>query len=273
MIAKALDSLKRNPVLIAFYVAYLVVMFAVMFTLYPNNIGMETDPMVAMGAALKMMGVSLLMGILGMVFFAGYGKMVADAVVGVQTSAAAFSEGLKKFFVRVLLAALLLIAFYIGYAIVLGIIMIPISIAFAFGNPGDPTAAAGMIGAITSIIMMIPVLFVAPFILLWYPAIFIDDIGVMEGLKRGAKAGVKCYWQLVLALLVMYIPSIIYMVINFSDLAAMRNTSIFTPGYIAMYLVMSFISVIFIPFIFVAYNEKKPVPALPGNDIPELGQH
>lgn len=267
MIAKAVDSLKKNPVLIAFYCCYMVVAILAVFFIYPKNLAANTDPVAAMGAVGKMLLVSLLMGVLGLVFFAGYGKMMADAVVGGKTFIAAFTEGIKKFFVRVLLAALLLLAFYLGFAIVMGIVMIPVSIMLTMGSAGDPTAAAAVIGVGSSLIVMVIGIFVVPFVLLWYPAIFMDDVGVMEGLRRGAKAGVKSYWRLVTALFVLYIPSILYTIANFSNMAAFSRGNIFTPGYIAMCLISSIIGLVFIPFIFVAYDEKKLIPEPAENEL------
>ncbi|MCX7709243.1 MAG: hypothetical protein N2484_05275 [Clostridia bacterium] len=260
MIAKALESLKKNPVVVVFYVLYLMVVFAITYVFFANNLGANPDPAAAFSVLGKILLGALIMGVIGIVFFAGYGKMAADAVTLGETSTAAFGEGVKKFFVRVLLAALLLFAFYLGFSIVIGIIMIPFSIMFAMNDPANAVAAGAMIGLVTSGIMMLIIVFVAPFIMLWFPAIFVDDIGVMEGLKRGAKAAVKGYWFLVLSTFIMYLPSVLYMVFNYSSMMnaqTMTKANMFTPAYLAMCLISAVLGIVFMQLLIVVYNEKK----------------
>lgn len=268
MVSKSIDILKKNSVLILFYAAYMVAMFLIVFMLYPKDMSQfsNTDPAtfdfaIFRNIMLKMLLASLLMGIAGLSFFSGFGSMISEAVLNGKTFAASFLPGLKKFFVRVLLATLLLSAFYIGFSIVLSIILIPITIITVISGAANPAATdyvatGNLIGLITASISAVAVIFSFPFIISWYSSIFIDDTGVIQGLKNGAKSSVKNYWKLVLVILTMYLPIVTYMIINF---ASMTKGVIFTPGYLVVCILAAIISIVALPIIFMIYKENKPI--------------
>lgn len=254
MVVKSLNLLKKNSVIILFYAAYMVVMYLIVFMLYPKDMTqfMNVDPNNFDFAAYFIMMTKLfialiLMGVLGILFLSGFGSMISEAVVKGKTSANSFLPGLKKYFVRVLLSSLLLVAFSIGLTIVLSIIAIPLTfLAILSGNMMNSI----IIGIFTSMI----VIFSVPFVTLWFPSIFIDDVGVIQGLKNGAKAGFKNYWKLLLMILLMYLPVIVNTAINYSSIA---NGVIFTPGYIVTCIIVSIITIIAIPAIFLIYEEYQ----------------
>ena len=101
---------------------------------------------------------------------------------------------------------------------------------------------------------MVIIILVVPFIMLWLPSIFIDDVKVFEGLKNGAKAGLKNYWKLVLSLLAIYIPIIAYEIFCFDTIA---NGIIFTPGYLVILVLESIISIVVLPILFIIYKEYR----------------
>ena len=254
MIKKSLHLLKNNTVIILFYAIYLVVMFLIVFTLYPKDMNQfnsmnpnSFDFAAYFNAMAKIFFASILMYACGILFLSGFGCMISEVVLEGKTKATSFLPGISKFFVRVLLASLLLIAFYIGFSIVLSIIIIPITfIMLAYGN---------MATLIITLIAAVAVIFTIPFIILWFPSIFIDDAGVIQGLINGAKVGVKNYLKLVFVLFVMYLPIFAYIIVNFDS---MSKGVIYTPSYFIMCILAAIISIVAIPIIFIMYKENRP---------------
>lgn len=178
----------------------------------------------------------------------GFGNMISETVINGETSAASFLPGLKKYFARVLLASLLLIAFCIGFSSALSIIIIPITVLCVING------SINSLNVIIVLIEVVAVTLVIPFILLWLPSIFIDNAGVIQGLKNGVKAGVKNYWKLVLVIWMIYIPSAVNIVINFNTI---MDGDIFTLGYLVMYILTAIITIVVLPMIFIIYKENK----------------
>ena len=256
MLKKSLNILKSNPVMILLYALFMVVTFLIIFTLYPKDINQFTNPdvtkfdfagyLVMMG---KMLIAALLMYALGLLFYSGFGNMITEAVINGKTSANSFLPGVKKYFVRVLLASLLLMAFSIAFSIISSIITVPIML-LSIRN-----VAITSLSIIITLILTLVIIIILPFILLWFPSIFIDDVGVIPGLVKGAKAGVKNYWKLLLVILIIYLPVTANIMINFKSI---ENGNIFTPGYLIMGLLSVIMSLVSFPVFFLIYKENKP---------------
>lgn len=257
MFSKTFDILKRNPIIIIFYLIYSAAAFGLMLPIISGGYN-TNDLNEVVTFLLKMAVIYLFMAVFALIFFSGFGQMLAESAVTGTTSASSFIPGLKKYFVRVLLSALLLFAFYIGFCIVLGIMMIPITILIGVmgTNMSDPVALTSLVTSITLGITGLILIFSAPFILLWYPAIFIDNIGVLEGLGRGARASVKNYWKLVLLLIIMFIPTAIYFAVSFP--ANMKGYTM-TPGYVVMYVMCIILSIFLLTATHVIYNDCKEI--------------
>jgi hypothetical protein len=259
MLKKSIDLLKKNPIIIMLYAAYMVVMFLIIFILYPKDLSQFNNPdpatfeIIAYGIVMmKMLIASLIMFLLGLFFMAGYGNLISEAVTHGETSITSFLPGLRKFFVRVLLAMLLLAAFAIGLSIVLSLIIIPITVFLAING----STSIYMVSIISTLISLILVVFSSPFIILWYPAIFIDNLGIIQGLKSGARVGVKSYWKLIVAMLIICIPIIANVFLNFNSMA---EGVIFTPSYIITLILVSIISIVILPATFILYKESNSI--------------
>lgn len=265
MFKKSINLLKKNPVIIMLYAAYMVVMFLIIFILYPKDLSQFNNPnpatfeIIAYGIVMmKMLLATFIMLLLGLFFMAGYGNMISEAVIHGETSITSFLPGLRKFFVRVLLAMLLLAAFAIGFSILLSLIIIPITVFLAING----STSIYMVSIISTLISLILVVFSSPFIILWYPAIFIDDLGVIQGLKSGAKVGVKNYWKLILIMVILCIPFVANVFLNFN---AMADGVIFTPSYIIILIIVSIISVVILPATFILYKENSNIENMKNN--------
>lgn len=259
MIKKSIKTLTNHPVLILFYALYLISTYLILFLLFPHDMNRFKDvnnfDFMAYGIMMiKMLSATILLGVIGILFLCGYGNMMAEAVKGQGTSAASFFPGIAKFFVRVLLAILLLMAFTFVLSMIISLISVPFILYQAIHSAGNAIYDTGYINSITlfsMVITMLFVIFLMPFVILWFPAIFHDDIGVMKGLQKGAKAGIKNYWRIVLLLAIIYLPIVIVMMI---DLKSVVNGNIFTPGMMIIYLLEAILSTILIPILFYLYQ-------------------
>ncbi len=256
MISKSFYLLKKNPFLVLFYAIYIAITFVLVLLLYPRDFSQFSDPQNYMNfdyiayaiIMLKMLIAAGLMFLISLFFTAGYGFMITEAVTTGETSAASFLQGIKKFFVRILLLMLLLIAIVIGISIIIGIISIPL--AFAMVMVGDPF----IMSVIIYIVTIALVFFSVPFFILWIPAVFIDDTRIMKGLTNGLKAGVKNYWKLLLLLFFMYVPIVIYMLFNINT---MYSGQIFSAGYFLLLSIEALISIIYLPIVFNIYHNYR----------------
>jgi len=255
MIKKSIKLLKENPVLILFYLIYMAIAFTILFLLYPHHINqrISTSNLDLVAYAITMIKMLIALGLiaaLGIVFISGFGNMLREAVINGTTSKSSFFPGVKRFFVRSLLAAFL----YFGFAIVLGIVMSIITIPITITQVLNGHESIEFMSIIITVITMTITTFSLPFLMLWIPSIFVDDTGIFQALKNGVRMGVKNYWKLVLALVIIYLPSGILMLFNYP---VVMNGEIFAPAMLVMYLLSAIISIVFILFLFVLYWEKR----------------
>lgn len=253
MIKKSIQLLRNNPVMILLYAGYMLFTLLIVFFLYPTNMNQFSNPYTFdfgeyIMVMTKMMLASLLMGAGGLVFMSGYAGMLVEAMFTGKTSIASFVPCVKKYFVRILLAGLLLAAMAIGFSILLALITIPFTMmAVMSGNLGA--------SLITVVVMVVIAIAAVPFIIMWYPAIFIDNVGVTQGLKLGMKSGVKNYWKLLLGLFVVYLPIFAYTILNYNQ---MQTGEIYNIWYIIVCIVVAVIVVILLPAMYYLYHENRP---------------
>lgn len=257
MLKRALLLLKRNPVIVLFYAGYMILDVLILLLLYPkdiNQIMFDAEGLFSISAYLTGMGKLLLaiflLFLLSLIFLSGFGNLVREAVFSGRTSSAAFRTGIKSYFVRILLMMLLIIAFAFGGSLLIGIITIPITILSVMGGASSAYSTTLIIMGITMLLLLIPM----PFIILWLPAIFLEDTGVIQSLKGGAKAGRKNYWKLALSLILLYLPGVVYTVLNYE---AVSKGRLMTMGYMLLLLVSSVMSLIYIAYIFMVYHYYK----------------
>lgn len=254
MLKKTFHILKDNPVLIGVYLLNMLVMLLILFVLYPkdmSNIGISEnggiDFITYLNAMGKMLFAILLIFALSLLVASGFGNMMKEAIRGEKITIATFMMGIKKFFVRILLSSLLLFAFTIVVSLVLMILVIMIALLLAFNNP----ILAVVLG---SVLYIIPLIIIMPFVLLWTPSIVIDETGVMTSLKSSFKAGAKNYWRLLLSMLTIFVPIIVYFIFNYPSTAAGK---ILTPGYWVLCVVSAFLGVIINSYLYIIYHEYK----------------
>lgn len=257
MLKKSFNLIKKNPVILLLYFVYMVIAFSILFLLYPKDfsqIAYTEAGVFSMSTYMLMMGkimlAALLVSLLGLLFLSGYGNMIRNAILNEKTSVAVFIPGVKKYFVRLLLSMLLLMAFAIGASVILSILTIPITVMLTLNG----SASVGMISVVIVLLSFVIILIPMPFVILWIPAIFMDDTKVMKSLKYGAKAGAKNYWRLILAMILLYVPLGVNTVTN---LDSYTSGHIFTTSYLLVYLATAVLAAIFFTYIFVVYHEYR----------------
>ncbi len=264
MISNAFRLLKRNPVLIFLFLLYMLILDTAAFFLMPHRMD-QTDTLALLITTAALMLFSLISGVTGLVFFSGYGHMLAEAVTKGTTSLRSFPAGIARFFSRLFLAFLLLIAIAIGFSIVIVTALIPVSLLMTMGGLAGASAA----GIVTTSVVSGLVILSIPFIMPWIPALFIDGAGVIDSLKAGLRAGARNYGALLLWTVILYAPSLIYTLFN---LSSMNQGELFTPGYFAVTLLTSVLSLIFTPALFELYNKKRRPAPLPDPGDPGAGR-
>ena len=255
MLRKVLQLIKNNPVIILCHAAYLVINVLVLLFLYPKSFGVDTymkegafDYSLYMTAMRNMLILALLMFIFSLLFISGYNSIVREAVLSGKTKLIFFLDGIKNYFGRVLLSALLTTAIIIVGSVLLGIVSVPFTIMAASKGIGSVYLVSMVIMLVTMFLILIP----SPFLVLWFPALFLEDTAVIRSLKLGAKAGYKNYWKLLLATLLLILPQVIYSVLNYN---VMLRGSLFSVGYYILLAVMAVLSLLYNIYLFILYHE------------------
>ena len=277
MIKKAFAVIKNNPVLVVMYLVYMVIMVVGMYIVLPNGVVQSNKPQIMMAQIGKLYLFLGVIGLIGMLFISGAGAMLSEAVINGKTSISSFLPGVKKFFGRIFRAALLLLGIVMGATIVLSIaVTIPIAL---FSASANQASAAGV--TITSTIIVIGILFlsifaVMPFLMLWLPALFIDDLKVAKALGVGAKAAKKNYGKLILIMLATFIPTAgyyVYLLIGSNLTEAYKSMGNIqgSPAYYVEMLVSTVLAIFILPMIFIIYNEYrlKNAPPVLESELPK----
>lgn len=73
-------------------------------------------------------------------------------------------------------------------------------------------------------------------------------------MKNGARVGTKNYGKLLLLLFVMYVPALIYVLVDYDTI---MQGIIMTPGYCVIYITTAVLSALLLPMLFVLYENSK----------------
>ncbi len=192
----------------------------------------------------------LLMFIFSLFFISGYSNMIREAVFSGKTKLLFFLNGIKHFFGRVLLSVLLMAAILMVGSVLLGLLSIPLTILVTANGFGSLYAMTLIIMLVTLILVMIPM----PFLVLWLPALFLEDTGVIRSLRLGAKAGTKNYWKLFLVTLLIILPPAVYSILNYN---VIMKGSLYSVEYCIMLGAMVILSLIYNIYTFVLYHEYR----------------
>ena len=257
MLKKTLLIIKNNPAIYLIYGANMILSLVIILCLYPRNMNAITDtsePEFALISYLMIMGKlllsSLLIFIISLFIASGIGNVIREATFSGRTSFSAFFSGIKIYFVRVLLAMLLIAGMVLAFSILLGILTIPVTMLAAMNGSITPVAIMLIISIISIILVLIPI----PFLLLWIPAMFLENTGVIHSLKLGARAGAKHYFRLFAGMFFLMIPAFIYFAAYYDEAT---SGQIFTVGYFLLMAVMTILSLIFYVYLFEVYHEYR----------------
>jgi hypothetical protein len=241
-----------------------------------SNINTVVDPNVAIEMMGDIMGslalYGLVMVIVSLLMQTGQAGMIKQALLNGQAGFSSFLQGIKRYFWRFVGQLLLLAAMAIAVTVVISIILVALLAGSAFANlVNDPAAAEqaaniGIGGVIAIAVIAIGVLIGGIFIMLWQPAMVIDDVGVFEGLRRGARAVSHHFWSLIGALLLINAIIIgislganyLYAVItgnSIGDISVVNYMSILGT------LINSYLSAVLMAYLFIIYHNFRPADA------------
>lgn len=257
MIKKTLQLIKNNPVIVLYYGVYLVISILLLFFLYPKNFGVDAyaknggfDYSLYMVTMRNMLIALLLTFVLGLFFVSGYGGMLREAIFSGKTKYRFFVNGIKNYFGRVLLSVLLTAAILLLGSVLIGLLSIPFTLMGAVNGTGSIYLISLAIMLITLLLVLIP----SPFFVLWIPALFLEDTGVIRSMKLGMKAGAKNYGKLLLATFLLILPQSVYSVLNFT---VIQSGSLFTLEYFILVGVMAVFSMFYNIYVFIVYHEYR----------------
>ena len=270
MFKKSIIMLKNNPLLILLFLLAILV-YAIPMLLFmpdlkkiidiskgitenPSNPPMMDLPQMTtmMLSTMKMYLFMLVLGILGLIFAAGYGNMLAAVVNDGKASFKIFVFGIRRFLGKIILSALLLVAIGIGFGIVVSIFTLPFTFIGMATNNFDPEKifATQMVIQIVTLIISV---FIYPFVELWFPAIFLErNDGVIACFKKGLKAGRRRYLLLVAVTAVMVLPLLILYTIS-GDIYSIIES----PFYFVSLVYQAIITPVVLVYLFTIYNEIK----------------
>jgi len=279
MIKKTLDTLRKNPIIIAAY-SFIVLVFIGGFALispYYNKFNsllfnfyekyseysdkLDSQKMIELIEPQEMIELTklsviilifyLLILAITIVYLPGFGNMLSQAVCNGKTTLKVFFQGIKKYFVKILLASLLLMAIVFGFRITASFLSMFIAALTNADTIIDEQSLYNTQRLMTGIFYIITILSY-PLILLWFPSLFMDkNDGVIATLKKGFKAGIRRYKELVLPTAFVLMPSIVVQALNYTDI----NISL--PVYIVLYAYQVIAILFFATYIFELYNDKK----------------
>lgn len=275
MFIKTLAILKNNPLLVIMLLLVFVLLLASTILIMPDLTSLTGiysnmseystyPPEMDMQSAVEMLMISmkiglfsLLYGIVGLIFSAGYGNMLAAAVNEGKASLKVFLYGIRKFTGKVFLSALLLAAIIFGFSFVISIISTPFIMAGAIGGVinNDTYNFEAMMNTqkVMQIVMFVIMIFLYPLIIMWFPAIFLDrEEGVMACFRNGFRAGVRKYIKLVPLIALLILPTLIIYLFSANIFEILNETYFYT-----IYLYQAIVLPVAITILFIQYQEVK----------------
>lgn len=254
MLKKTFSLLSKNPTLIIYYILFVFVSASistgVMVVGFTN---VNSNNLQAMAS--KTLAYWMIFIVISIIFMSGYGNLLAKIVNNDKGSYKDFFKGINKFIARMVGAFLLVFLLAMGLMIIISLISIPIGLILA----SQGAISEGMASIIMVLVIGGIILFIYPLFMLWFPAIFIDDKGVIESLRHGAAVGKKNYWTLILTTIIQSVPSVIFAIydfmVNSANEAAPLNLS--SPEYWANIIISTVVSYVIVVFSFVIYKNKS----------------
>lgn len=209
------------------------------------------DVIARLSLTLKSGVISIISGVMTVVFCSGYGNLQSAVLNGGKASLKVFKYGVKRFTGKVLLSFLLMVGIMYGVSFVMSLVTTPIMVA-GFITEGGLSAGLSWIQAVLEIFLIIMTL-VYPFIILWFPATFIDRYEpIIECLKNGLRAGRKKYFRLLPAIIVTMLPALIVFLSGDNLLTMYRS-----PGFILMFPYQIIVFPFFLTYIFFMYDSYR----------------
>lgn len=272
MLKKTIRMLKNNPMLIIMPVLGILISGATMLFMIPSvknilaisgNTGAGSLPPVEYQQGLQMLSSMLIfylvlfvLGILGIVFLAGYGNMLAAAVNDGKASLKVFLFGIRRFFGKTFLSALLFTGITIGFSFAISIIAMPVMLAGVIrGGMENSLSMQGMMNRQTAfqVVTLILSAFLYPFIEMWVPSIFLNrNDGVTACFRKGLRAGKRKYLTLLVVTAVMVLPMLLLNLFSGNVYKMLES-----PLYYLSFVYQAIVSPVIVAYLFLLYKEER----------------
>jgi hypothetical protein len=183
MLSSVITPVIRNPVYVVISLIFVVVNEIVTYNLFSR--ASYSSPLPGL----------VISTIISSVFLSGNGNVLKQISIGSSCGLFDFVDGVRSYFLRILGFNLLivLIVLFLGP---LGVITF------------KPLILMG--GVPSSISFALLSSLCSPFFVLWYPAMVVENIGILNSINRATAKGKKLYIKLVLCIIISLLPFIIY---------------------------------------------------------------
>jgi hypothetical protein len=255
MLNRALEVIKNNAILVILYLSFVLASSAITLVFNPNDMS-TMDTNMAFIKILSFLGIMLFMGVCGMVFLAGLGNMLAEAVETGITRIESFLPGIKKFVGRLFLLILITIALYVVFSIFFGVVIaITMGIAFVLIGSSQEVMNIFVLGGFGIVALLI--VFLTPFVMLMMPAMFINDLGIIEAFKTGIRAGKNNYGKLILSFFAITIPSFVFSIFNVLNTIKVNTNTSYDPTNIGFSIFNGALNLYVLTLLFLIYKEWR----------------
>lgn len=254
MIKKTFRILKSNPWLIIMYSAFILMNEVISHAMARyDNFDINTSIYSVETAASRVLGILIITIVMSILFISGFGNMISIAVKKGRCTFMDFLRGLNSFLGRILLSCVILFFLLSLFVIIISITALPIIMAQSVGALKN----GNIVFEVFIIAVCILAILIYPCIMLWYPAIFLEDTDVLDGLRKSLALSKKCYWILVGAAFVSALPSMAYSIfLSISTgIPGGQNISAVTPAYLSSIIIGAVLSLFISVLVFVIYEE------------------
>lgn len=194
----------------------------------------------------------IILAVITVLFIPPFLNMLKEACVTGKAEFKTMLRGIKyagKFF----LAILLFLVIFIFLSIILLILLAPMLALMTSVAQNDTY----MYLLLSKMICSFAMVFVLPFLMLWLPALFYEDYGVIDCFKCGLKKVRGNYWELVLAAIALISPSYISTVCQLITSNQNFAVSYTSPSFWIMLIISIIASLTSLIYLFLLYADIK----------------
>lgn len=250
MLKKIVNLLKNNPMIIITYVA-LVLIYSVPIAVITSKINTKNVSDMIIYIFYMLLWI-IILTILIIVLAPPFLNMLKEASIDGKTGFKSLLRG-TRYIGKFILAALFFMVMFIPLSIMILILLAPVLAVLSSVAQNNTDMYLILSQAVYSFAMV----FIMPFLMLWLPALFFENYGVIDCLKCGIKKVKGNYWELVLAAIALMAPSYILTVCQLITNNQNFAVSYTSPSFWIMLIINIIAALASLTFLFLLYAEIK----------------